>query len=295
MDKANEKPDLEEVRRRVREVWRLSGPQLARAAAYVLDNPTAVAFETARGLSDKAGVGPATVIRLAKASGFNGYESFREVFRQSLKPVKIDYGARASAFQISQRELGDSAAIGEIARSSIANIETLFQPAVQKVIMQVAKRMVNARRVHVIGQRSCFSVAHYLSYVGRMAFSQFTQATTDSSGIDEVIRLGPDDLVVAIGFEHYSPEVVRGCRIAASQKVPLVAITDTPTSPLVKDAWRVFAVPMSGPQFLPSLVVYFALCEALLGEMIAIAGEPASKALADFEQKVTKTGGYLER
>ena len=52
--------------------------QVERAAAYVLDNPGEIAVNSMRTLADAAGVKPNTLVRMARAVGFDGYEDFRE-------------------------------------------------------------------------------------------------------------------------------------------------------------------------------------------------------------------------
>ena len=52
-------------------------PQLQKAAAFVLDHPDDVGFSSVRDLAAAAGVKPNTMVRMARAVGFDGFEDFR--------------------------------------------------------------------------------------------------------------------------------------------------------------------------------------------------------------------------
>jgi choline dehydrogenase-like flavoprotein len=65
----------------LQQVYPNLSPQLRRAAHFLIDRPDEIAFTSMRQLADRAGVQPATMVRLAQAIGFEGYEALREPFR----------------------------------------------------------------------------------------------------------------------------------------------------------------------------------------------------------------------
>lgn len=77
------------------EVYPNLSPQLRRAARYLIERPDEIAFTSMRQLAERADVQPATIVRLAQAIGFDGYETLREPFRDALRQQPSGFGQRA--------------------------------------------------------------------------------------------------------------------------------------------------------------------------------------------------------
>ena len=74
-------------------------PQVRQAAVYVLDNPGEIAVTSMRGIAEAAEVKPNTLVRMARAVGFDGYEDFREPFRQQAADGSPSFPDRARFLQ----------------------------------------------------------------------------------------------------------------------------------------------------------------------------------------------------
>ena len=262
-------------------------PRVAALAAWALERPEELAFGSVRGLAAAAGVNANTVVRLAKALGFDGFEACRGAFQHALRRRGRAYAERAA-------DLRAGADVFEATRrAQEANAAAIFTPPDAALVAECAERLLAARRVHCIGVRSCYAVAHYFGYVGAMAFPNVVQTPAQPGAImDAVSALGPEDAVIAITFAHYSAEVVRAARIAAGNAVPLIAMTDSLASPIALGAWRTVELPMQGPHFMPSLAPAFVFAELLLAEMAARA-PGASARIEEFEARIMAHGGYL--
>ena len=128
--------------------------------------------------------------------------------------------------------------------------------------------MVGANRIYSLGVRSCYSIAHYLSYVGGMAFDNFVRAPREPGGImDQMVACRPDDIVVVISFHHYAAEVVRACHIAKDRGARILALTDSHAAPIALQARKTIILPMAGPQVLPSLTSSFLVAEMIFAAM----------------------------
>ncbi|MCW3780660.1 MurR/RpiR family transcriptional regulator [Defluviimonas salinarum] len=264
-------------------------PALASFASWVLDHYAEVAFNSIRGLAEQAGVNSNTVIRLAKELGFDGYDAFRSEIQTALRSRTIDYSARAAALH---NRTGTDV-FSDLIAANRANAEVVFSAEMQSLLEGVIEPMLAARRVHSIGVRSCYSIAHYFSYVGGMAFGNFATVPAQPGAImDQLSQVGPDDIVVAISFEHYSTEVVRACQIARDCGGRILALTDSHRSPIARGAWQVIPLPMAGPQFMPSLNSAFIVVEMLLAAMAARSGQAAQN-VRDFEARIQRFGGYV--
>src|SRR3569832_2796007 len=69
--------------------------QLQAGARYVLDRPRDVALLSMREQARQAGVQPATMTRLAKRLGMDGYEEVRELYAAAVRDGDLGFAGRA--------------------------------------------------------------------------------------------------------------------------------------------------------------------------------------------------------
>lgn len=277
------------LRDRLSRIAATGTPALAQLAAWVLDQSSEVAFSSVRGLAGKAGVNANTVTRLAKELGYDGFDAFRADIRKALAQRAPSYAARAQAL----RSRTNTDIFTEMLEANRANADLLHAPELLETLESCIDPLLGARRVHSVGVRSCYAIAHYFAYVGSMAFANFRESPAQPGAImDQLSMAGPEDIVMAISFAHYSTEVVRACQIARDCGARVLALTDSHRSPLAVGAWKVVALPMAGPQLLPSLSTAFSVVEMLLSGMAARSPDAVANVTA-FEDRITRYGGYI--
>ncbi len=286
---APEPRTLDELSRDLAQVVRDSSPAIAKLAQWVLHHPQEVAFHSVRGLADVSGVNVNTAYRLSIALGFSGYDDCRRAFQAALRQSGGLYGARAA--RLSSK--GDSTLISDLRAATQANLDDAFSAENSVRIKDAAERLLGASRIYCVGVRSCFSLAHYFSYTGGMAFRNFERPLVEPGSIaDTLAHAAPGDIVVLITFSLYSAEVVRAHEAARSKGLGVIAITDSYASPIADGADVVFCLPMTGPQPLPSHGAGFAVVEAIVSEMIALSPQAAAR-IAEFETKMVEIGSYV--
>src|SRR5690606_16916706 len=72
-------------------------PQFQIGARYIIDHPEQIPVQSMRRIATAAGVQPATLVRLAKALGYEGWEAMRQVFVRSLHQIPRRYAEQARA------------------------------------------------------------------------------------------------------------------------------------------------------------------------------------------------------
>lgn len=273
----------------LKEIARYSPPKLGAFADWLSENLDEVAFLSIRALAQKARINPNLVPRLSRELGYEGYEAFKADVQRIIQTKGSSYSNRARAL----RERTGSDIYSELIVASRENIDLVTSPASIATIDECITPLLTARRIYSVGVRSCYSIAHYLAYVGGMAFDNFAPVpSVPGSILDQMSETSPDDIVVAITYEHYSAEVVRACQIAGERGARTLALTDNPASPIARSAWRVILLPMAGPQLMPSLNSAFLTVEMMLAAMAAQSAGAADK-VARFEERVTRFGGYI--
>jgi DNA-binding MurR/RpiR family transcriptional regulator len=278
---------------RVADIFSGLSPELRRAARFVLDRPDDVALTSMRGLARDAGVQPATMVRLARAAGFSGYEEFREPFRHRLRDRPMDYVSRARTIQSHGEGSGVPRLLAEVQAATDANVRMTFAASDASTFNSAAAALAGSRRVFVAGLRSCFPIAFSFHYAYRM-FRGDVQLLDGHGGTfsDGLRDIGSGDAMFAVSIDPYTAETVQAVAHAKERGATVVSLTDTLVSPLATNADHVLLVRCDGPPFFGSLAAALAVVEALIVVLVANAGEEALRAIAESERQLETFAAY---
>jgi DNA-binding MurR/RpiR family transcriptional regulator len=204
-----------------------------KTADYVLANTFRAATMTIDELSVAAGISLATANRFAHALGFDGYAPFRNAlvadFASSLAPVeKMRTEVQKSA---STTEIMASALINDI-----HNIDATRLALVPAHCEQVVDLILQADRIFVVG----FGASAFLSGIMAHALEPFCRTVLSgaqpggpSQTARQFIKLDQRDVVIAMAFPRYVVDTVRLVQRAVEKNAKVIALTDSPESPLV--------------------------------------------------------------
>lgn len=265
-------------------------PQLRALALWLLDRPEELAFHSVRGLAARAGTNANTVTRLARALGFAGFERCRQAAQQALRGDVMDYGARAARLS---REQQAGALEEALCAAALATAQAAFAPGLMQSVRECLPLLMSARRVHCVGVRSCFALAHYFSYLGAIAHENIMPTPAQPGLImDSLAPCDARDVVIGITFKHYSAEIVRALAAAREQGARVIALTDSQASPIAHGASVVLRPPMPGPHTMPSQAGAFIVLETLLA-LLGAADPAAQQATSRFEERLLRMGAYV--
>ena len=121
-------------------------------------------------------------------------------------------------------------------------MEALAKSVDEAALEQAVAALKAADTVHLVGLRRAFPVASYLAY----AFEKMDIPAMLHDGVgklDHRHALRPGDVLLAITFSPYSEETLTLAADARARGLPVVAMTDRLTSPLVRQASAVLTVP----------------------------------------------------
>jgi DNA-binding MurR/RpiR family transcriptional regulator len=204
-----------------------------KAADFVLTNPFQAATMTIDELADAVGMSVATANRFARALEFDGYPQFRaelvKAFETTLAPVEK-----------LRTELQREASSAEIFAAYLDETMDNIQGTRSKLNPVACERAVNlilqAKRIYILG----FSTSAYLGSIMAHLLDPCcptVQTVADDGGPSHAARrlfkLDREDLVIAISFPRYTRFTVELASVARERGAQLLALTDSPASPLV--------------------------------------------------------------
>ena len=208
-------------------------PELQKTAAYVLENPNEIGVSSIREIAVKAKVKPNSLVRMARRIGFEGYENFRKPFREQIRRGEYDYRDQAKWLQSLGSGGQPDSIYAEGAAATIANIEKLYAMNKSVDLKAAADEIVNARRTYVLGVGLVNAVATNFAYLANMAIDNVVSIPQEGSvPVDGLVRADKQDVLLAMTFKPYRREVAEAVEAAHAQGVTIIAISDSPASPI---------------------------------------------------------------
>ena len=258
-------------------------------ADYFLGNWEAIAFSTLEEVANHIGVSTTTVIRFARAIGFQGYSTLQQMLQNNIRnkvglPQRLDIsmerGQKAQLFTNSFK-------------NDITNLyKTLETLQVESVALAVSM-IIAARNVYLLGARACFSIAHYMA----VRLGQVRENVRLIQGIggiypEEIIAMGQDDVCIAYLLPRYSRIAMNTLQWAKKSEAKIIVITGPSPKNFETHADVVLPCWTRGVTIKNSLVVPICLSQYLVAEVM-MSDYARSKIVLSKIEDVLQKGNYF--
>ena len=219
-----------ELQMRIEEKYRDLSKGQKRVAEYVLDNYDKAVFLTAARLGEVVGVSESTVVRFATQLGYKGYPEFQKALEElvrnrlnSIQRMKVTYG------RISQSQILET-----VLQSDIEKIKQTLNGIDHSAFNQAINTILNARKIYVLGIRSCAPLAAFMSFYLNLLCDNVIAVNTNSSSeiFEQLIRIGEEDVIIGISFPRYSQRTLKALEFASKRKAKIITLTDSVHSPI---------------------------------------------------------------
>jgi DNA-binding MurR/RpiR family transcriptional regulator len=231
--------------------------------------------------------------RLARALDFPDYAALRRAFQDALAGPVARYREQAQALQTGQRGKPTARLMGELLLAQVGDVQStseLNDPAAVEAVVNVLCR---ASRIGFLGVRSSFGIAYLFHYAHKL-LADNGELITGLGGalVDQIDGFGPRDALVAVTLAPYSRPTIDAVRLAHQRRVTVVAITDSPLSPLAPYAAHTLQFRADSLSFFHSMLAPLALVELLLARQAARGGRAVLQRLARIDQQMTARQAY---
>ncbi|MHB1103486.1 MAG: MurR/RpiR family transcriptional regulator [Devosia sp.] len=215
--------------------------RLTQVASYALDNPDEIAFGTAAGVAQRAGVQPSTLVRFSQALGYQGFSDLQDVFRSRLRERVPSYDERLA--QLREHGLNASKAralldgFAEAASRSVADFQAKADPA---TIERAVDILAGAETIYLAGLRRSFPITSYMAYaMGKLGIRSILVDGIAGLGAEQTSFISGADAMLSISFTPYASETVTLTNTAKVRGAKIVSITDSIFSPIAPpaDVW----------------------------------------------------------
>jgi DNA-binding MurR/RpiR family transcriptional regulator len=243
-----------------------------RIAEYLTQNPNEVAVQSVNSIASHCDIHASSFVRFAQSLGYKGFKELQKLFQARLSTAAPGFEARKKALEIelsSREDRTDLGFLKELVVRDIASLEDLLDKINGEDLTLAAKMIAEAETIYLLGQLRAEPIVNLLRYILTMLGRPCVLLDASGGLATHMARnMTPGDVVIAVSFRFYANEVVNIVEEVSKSGLPIIAISDSTLSPLMKPSAILFAVPEHDYTFSRSLAAPMCLAQAL---MVAVA------------------------
>lgn len=234
-----------ELRGRIVERYPRLSQQQQQIATFALAHPETMAMETADQLGKRLAVQPSALVRFAHALDYTGFREMKQRFKAHLLFRAGDDGDGGSRFPAADGQPLQAAGIAtELLSRGIAELERLRRELDADAFRAAVALLRKAPQPCVTAQHLAYPMAALFAWaLIRHGRPCLMLDNTGGYALPQAALLRADDLLVAISIAPYQPSVVQAAQAHAERGGKVLAITDTPLSPLAPHAAVLLELP----------------------------------------------------
>ncbi len=154
----------------------------------------------------------------------------------------------------------------KVLQSNIENIRHTLDGISRAAFHDAVDAIVKARNIYIIGVRSSAMPASFLAYSLQMIFDnvRLVETTAGSELFQQMLAIGEGDVLIAISFPRYSKRVIKAVEFARRAGADVVALTDSPESPIAPAAAQLLIAQSDMASYVDSLVAPLSIINAII-------------------------------
>lgn len=250
-----------------------------RIAKFLVENFDKAAFMTAAKLGVTAGVSESTVVRFATELGFEGYPEMRRALQEMIRNRLTSL----QRIEVARSVMGTGETLTQILHSDMEKIQLTLDSIDRVQFKKAVEKILAAKRIYILGTRTSAALSVFLGFYFNLLFENVKVLYENSASeiFEQILRIGPEDVVIGISFPRYSKRTVKAVRFARDMGATVIGLTDVTTSPIARMADISLLAKSDMVSFVDSLVAPLSLINALI---VAVGNETPEKLSDTFEK-----------
>ena len=231
-------------------------------ADYITDHYDKAVYLTASKLGSVVGVSESTVVRFAGELGYDGYPGLQRALEDMIR-------TRLTALQrmeVTHSRMDEDNVLPSVLQSDIENIKETMNVVEEDSFKEALELKKKKKTIYILGVRSSGPLASFLAYYMNLVFDnvKLIQTNSISETFEQMLKIGPEDVMIGISFPRYSKRTVKAMDFAKSREASVIAITDSHHSPIAASADCVLKAHGNMVSFVDSMVGPLSLLNALV-------------------------------
>lgn len=231
-------------------------------ARFILEHYDKAAFMTASRLGVTVGVSESTVVRFATELGYDGYPHLQRALQEMIR-TKLTSVQR---MEVAGDRMGGRDVLQTVLHADTDMIRVTLDEIDRDAFQGAVDALMGAKRIYILGVRSSSALASFLGFYFNLLFENVTLVHTNSVSeiFEQVLRVGPGDVLFGISFPRYSKRTLSAMKYARDRGARVIALTDSQLSPLARVADHVLLARSDMASFVDSLVAPLSVINALI-------------------------------
>lgn len=218
------------LKTRIHEQYNQLSKSQKKVALYVIDHPKRVAMASAQEVGVTIGVSETTVIRFCYSLALSGYAELQKMTREQL----FSQESSLTTYQESKLALEQEPHFFEkvMEQDQRYIMETMKQ--IKEADYETAiERLSTAETVYVLGLRSSYTAANWLSYTLGLVRGNVQLLRPETEDVVQTLsQMNDHSVVIVISFHRYLKETIQIAQLAHKQGAFMIGITDSLLAPI---------------------------------------------------------------
>ncbi|MBE6932367.1 MAG: MurR/RpiR family transcriptional regulator [Ruminococcaceae bacterium] len=231
-------------------------------AKYILEFYDKAAFMTASRLGKTVGVSESTVVRFAVELGYVGYPSMQK----ALQAMILNRLTSVQRIEVTNDRIGDQDVVSMVLQADIDKIRMTNEALDRAAFDAAVEAITKAENIYILGVRSSASLANFLGFYLNYMFDNVRLVTKSGTGsvFEQIVRVGPRDVVIGISFPRYSSSTIKGIQFCRDMGATVIGLTDAKDSPVGQCSHHVLVAKSDMVSLVDSLVAPLSMINALV-------------------------------
>jgi len=236
-------------------------------ADHLRNNYRESVFYTLAEAAAATGASEASVIRFARALGYDGFSGMQDAVRAYVAESMRSTVERFQSMETAPD--GQAAGWERLIDQSVRTLQGLPYLVASASVKEFARAVGSYSSVMIVGFESTAGFAEYLSYyLSRAGLSVDTISERTGDLFPYVRKAGAETLVISVMVARYPKRAIDFCRACRARGATVAVVSDTADHPLAKDVSFQFSVATrrSGAMNLEIQVALFAALQMIILE-----------------------------
>ena len=259
-------------------------PTERRISTLLVQDATLLAFGTVSDIADRVGTSRPSIVRFATKLGFDGFTDLQNWVREDL----------ARQINSPTQRIRRQESHGTPVRQSMDDaIHHALDTLTDERLTTLATPIASARAVWIVSGETSMAGATVLNS-GLSMVRDHIHLVHEQTAARQLCGAQPSDTAVIYDFARYRRHSVVTARALADTGVTIVAITDSPLSPLASltKTWCQLVIPAVGP--FDSAVPAVLTSELITARVVRLLGKKAHARIDRLEELWQQLGTFLE-
>jgi DNA-binding MurR/RpiR family transcriptional regulator len=248
-------------------------------------DPIRSAFENSTEISSRAGVHPASAVRLARRLQFKGYPEFRAFLQSSLIDGQGEFVAPTARIAARLARAKEGGLLASIVESEISALEQLRDSVTDADIRRFSSALVKAQRIFTIGTSHGTALAKLIALrLRRSGYDAVDLGGIEQQQLEWIYTIDPHDVLWLSCFRGTSVQLQHLTALAHKRGATVLVLAD-PDEPAPSQAATIQITASRGAAGeSQSLAVPMTIANTIILDLAAIDGGKTMRALDSFRR-----------